>query len=274
MAEHTRDRTYHNSAILLPDMRVLLGGHAPIASHYGGANADQGGPFANNDNDPSFEVWSPPYLFRGARPSITGVQSGIAYGETFTIETPDAANIESIVLLKTPSAQHVNDSDGRGLTLEFTRTGSNTLEAVAPPSGKAAPPGFYYLVVNKESLQGPIPSVARMVNVGTTNLEPALQPYQDDNPAAPTGGSATPDEDTSNAAKASQRASEAVKAAPAPVAGPAAAATDTAYQAYTELQAVPASNPVVPLSSAPVLPLAAIGAASFAGLTARRWFRR
>ena len=42
VASHSRDRTYHNSAILLPDMRVLLGGHAPIASHFGGANADQG----------------------------------------------------------------------------------------------------------------------------------------------------------------------------------------------------------------------------------------
>jgi hypothetical protein len=29
-----------------------------------------------------------------------------------------------------------------------------------------APPGVYYLVINKRSLQGPIPSVARMLEVG------------------------------------------------------------------------------------------------------------
>jgi len=67
----SRDRVYHNSALLLPDMRVLLGGHSPIAAHYGGPNRDQGPPFANNDKDSSFEVYSPAYLFRGARPTIS-----------------------------------------------------------------------------------------------------------------------------------------------------------------------------------------------------------
>ncbi len=270
VAEHTRDRTYHNSAILLPDMRMLLGGHAPIASHYGGANSDQGGPFSNNDNDPSFEVWSPPYLFRGARPDITKVQAGVSYGETFTIDTPDADSIESVVLLKTPSAQHVNDSDGRGLKLEFTRNGSNTLSAVAPPGGKVAPPGNYYLVVNGKGNGGSVPSVAHIVNVGTTNLADALQPYPDDAPA-PVGGSATPDEDSSQAAKASERTSEAMKATP--VAGPAASAVDTGYQAYTQMTG-DLANSTAPVSSFPMLPAVAFGVATTAGVTLRRWFRR
>ena len=85
MASHARDRTYHNSALLLPDMRVLLGGHVPIAADYGGAPQDQGGPFANNDNDPSFEVWSPPYLFRGERPSITRAQAAERISQTAKI---------------------------------------------------------------------------------------------------------------------------------------------------------------------------------------------
>jgi len=271
VAEHTRDRTYHNSAILLPDMRVLLGGHAPIASHYGGANQDQGGPTSNNDNDPSFEVWSPPYLFRGARPTITSVQSGVAHGQSFNISTPNADEIESVVLLKTPSAQHVNDSDGRGLKLEFTRTGSNSLSAVAPPSGNVAPPGPYYLVVNKKGLQGEIPSVASIVNVGSENLDTALKPMPDDI-AAPTGGSATPDEDSSQAAKSSKQANEAAKGMPAPIAGPATQATETAATAYTSLSAAPI-NATAPLSS-PALPVAAMGVAGVVGMTVRRWFRR
>jgi hypothetical protein len=271
VAEHTRDRTYHNSAILLPDMRVLLGGHAPIASHYGGANQDQGGPFTNNDNDPSFEVWSPPYLFRGARPTITSVQSGIGYGSTFDISTPNADEIESVVLLKTPSAQHVNDSDGRGLKLEVTRTGSNTLSAVAPPSGKVAPPGPYYLVINKGGMDGAVPSVASIVNVGADNSAVALKPMPDDI-AAPTGGSATPDEDTSQAAKSSEQANEAAKGMPAPIQGPATQATETAAQAYTSLSATPASA-TTPFSS-PALPVAAMGVAGVVGVTVRRWFRR
>jgi len=33
--------------------------------------------FTNNDNDPSFEIWSPPYLFRGARPMVNRVQKAV-----------------------------------------------------------------------------------------------------------------------------------------------------------------------------------------------------
>ena len=195
VAPHSRDRGYHNSAVLLPDMRVLLGGNAPLGSGYGGPNRDQGPPFANNDRDPSFEIWSPPYLFWGPRPKVAHVQKGVGYRETFSITTPDAALIESVVLLRTPSPQHVADSDQRALRLEFTRSGETTLTATAPPSGIVAPPGTYYLVVNKRSLQGPIPSVARMVDVGRTDHAEASQPFPDE-PPAPSGGSATADEDT------------------------------------------------------------------------------
>jgi hypothetical protein len=271
VAEHARKRTYHNSAILLPDMRVLFGGNAPIASHYGGANQDQGEAFANNDNDPSFEVWSPAYLFRGARPTISRVQAGVAYGQAFDIATDNADEIESVLLMKTPSAQHVNDSDGRGLKLEFTRTGSGTLSAIAPPSGNVAPPGPYYLVVNKKTLQGPVPSVASIVNVGNEDTSVALKPMPDDI-AAPTGGSATPDEDTSQATKSSKQANEAAKGMPAPIAGPATQATETAATAYTSLSAAPI-NATAPLSS-PALPVAAMGVAGVVGMTVRRWFKR
>src|SRR5439155_899481 len=57
LSSSSRDRTYHNSAILLPDGSILVGGHAPINQGYGGTgNAlplDQLG-FAHNLKDPSF----------------------------------------------------------------------------------------------------------------------------------------------------------------------------------------------------------------------------
>ncbi|HYH49888.1 MAG TPA: galactose oxidase-like domain-containing protein, partial [Acidimicrobiia bacterium] len=162
VAPHVRARGHHHSALLLPDMRVLLGG---------------------NDGDPSFEIWSPPYLFRGARPAVLRVQRGVSYGEPFAITTPDAALVESVLLLRTPSPEHGNDSDQRALKLEFTRRSGTMLTATAPPSGTVAPPGTYYLVVNKKSLQGPIPSVARMVEVGRTDLSDAPKPFPDDAPA-------------------------------------------------------------------------------------------
>jgi hypothetical protein len=274
VADHARDRTYHNSALLLPDMRVLLGGHSPIGAHYGGPNRDQGRPFANNDKDSSFEVWSPPYLFRGARPTISRAPAGVAYGETFTVGSPQATQIESVLLVRTPSPQHINDPDQRSLSLDFQRSG-NALSVTAPPNGIAAPPGYYYLVVNKKTDQGPVPSVARIVHVGTeSNPAEAIQPYPDDNPAAPSGGSATPDADTSNAAAAQQSASQVAKSAPAPVAGPATAATDTAAAAYRQLSAQPAGTSRPLPAPFPALPAVAIGITGTALIAGRRFVRR
>ena len=268
VAAHTRDRTYHNSALLLPDMRVLLGGHTPLPAHYGGPNQDQGGPFANNDKDSSFEVWSPPYLFRGERPSITSAPAGVAHGETFTVGTPQAGDIESVQLIKTPSPQHIIDSEQRILELPFSTTGDGSLEAVAPPTGVAAPPGWYYLIVNRKTVEGPVPSVARMVQVGLgSNPTEALQPFADDAPA-PVGGSATPTEDTSTATATQAQLAEATAGTPAAPVGE--ATTD----AYSELSTRPASATGPVPAGFPVLPLAATALGTTAMATGRRWLRR
>lgn len=89
-----------------------------------------------------------------------------------------------------------------------------TLEVNAPPTGVAAPPGYCYLVVNRKTDQGPVPSVARMVHVGTTSdTSEAPQPFPDD-PTAPAGGSATPDADTSAGTKTVQQLGNAARSAP------------------------------------------------------------
>lgn len=190
----TRGRTYHSTALLLPDGRVLIGGHAPAPTAWG-PRRDAGPPFANNDKDPSFEVWSPPYLFRGPRPVIRRIQAGIAWGETFPIVTPDAGEIESVQLMRLPSVQHTIDPDQRAIMLPFTR-GGGLLRVVAPPSGTVAPPGYYYVFINRRTKNGPVPSVARIVHVGDTgDSAEAFQPTSDDPPEP--AGSATKDADTS-----------------------------------------------------------------------------
>ena len=196
LAPASRDRAYHYTATLLADGRVLLGGGAPIGTMYG-PHGDAGGPFANNDKDSSFQVFSPPYLFRGPRPSITRAPAGIAWGDRFEIGTPQAADVESVVLIRLPSQQHVNDSDARTIRPAFTPTGPGRLEVTAPPGGTVAPPGYYYLFVTRSTPDGPVPSVARMVRIGATgDPSEALQPFPDQAPM-PTGGTATPDEDSS-----------------------------------------------------------------------------
>ena len=190
VASSTRDRSYHYSATLLADGRVLLGGVSPIGTMFG-PHRTVGGPFANNNRDSSFEVYSPPYLFKGPRPKISHAPAAIAWGETFGLDTPDAAGVKSVVLIKPPSQQHAMDSNGRTVELAFSRTGADHLEVVAPPGGTVAPPGAYYLFINRQNPAGLVPSVARTVFVSDrSNGAEAFQPFPDGFASA-TGGSAT-----------------------------------------------------------------------------------
>ena len=65
MASITTVRTYHSIALLLPDGRVLSAG-----GDFGGASA---------------EIYSPPYLFNGTRPTISSAPSSVGYGQSFFV---------------------------------------------------------------------------------------------------------------------------------------------------------------------------------------------
>ncbi|HEV7865663.1 MAG TPA: kelch motif-containing protein [Acidimicrobiia bacterium] len=201
VASAARDRHYHETATLLPDGRVLSGGMSSVATMYGSRRDQGNGFFANNEKDSSFEIYSPPYLFRGARPEIAFAPSGVAWGSTFDIRTVGSDEIGGVTLIRTGSPQHGLDTDMRSVELQFKQDG-NTLTAAAPPSGVIAPPGYYYLFVNKKSDKGLIPSVAAIVRVGDLvtasglGATPALIPMKDATVPA-NAGSATPDENSS-----------------------------------------------------------------------------
>jgi hypothetical protein len=145
------DRMYHSAAMLLPDGRVLTAG----------------GEFNGRKNA---EIYSPPYLFMGARPVITSVPATVGYGADFSIGvTTDGSAITSVALIDLSAVTHAFDHNQRYVPLTFSQAG-NTLSATAPPNGNYAPPGYYMLVV-KDS-KG-VPSVAKFVRVDSTaNLTP------------------------------------------------------------------------------------------------------
>ncbi|HVF52006.1 MAG TPA: galactose oxidase-like domain-containing protein [Actinomycetota bacterium] len=150
LAESLQFRSYHNTAALLPDGRVLVGGHAPITTLYGIPFTIPGGFTPNDGRDPSFEIYSPPYLFRGPRPRIVAAPRRIGYGGTIQVRVAGpAADIASVVLVRNPSITHLLDADQRTVELRVLRRSGNTLTVAAPPHGNVVPPGPYMLFVNR-----------------------------------------------------------------------------------------------------------------------------
>lgn len=171
-----RDRTYHNSAILLADGSILVGGHSPINTLYGGQGQPAYGPIASNLRDPSFERFYPPYLDRGPRPGISYAPKGIAWGSSFQVTSNDAAQVDKVVLVRLPSATHTTDPDMRSIELSAVADG-NTLTVAGPPNANVAPPGYYYLFLLKDNGQGLTPSKARIVKVSaSTDAGEAVAP--------------------------------------------------------------------------------------------------
>ncbi|HKY31063.1 MAG TPA: galactose oxidase-like domain-containing protein [Candidatus Polarisedimenticolia bacterium] len=137
-------RGYHSSAALLPDGRVL---------------------WAGSNGNKTAEVFSPPYLFRGARPSVTSAPTSALYGQDFTVQTPDAASIASVALLRPNASTHAFEMEQRYVPLPFSQSGSGSLAVTAPFEPDVAPPGYYMLfLVNTSG----VPSVARFVLLGGT----------------------------------------------------------------------------------------------------------
>ena len=156
MASNAIRRTYHSTSLLLPDGRVL---------HTGSGDG------ADMPDEKNAELYSPPYLSKGPRPTITDAPSLVGYGTTFSVTTPDPAGIAKVSLIRLGSVTHAFDMNQRFQWLTFVRqTGALTI--TAPASGTRAPPGHYLLFLVG---QNGVPSVGRIVKVGSAS-EPSPGP--------------------------------------------------------------------------------------------------
>lgn len=150
MASMQVRRLYHSTAVLLPDGRVLsAGGGLPSA------------PEGDTDHFDA-EIYSPPYLFKGTRPTITSAPETITYNQKFLIKTPDKKNISDVTWVRLSSVTHTINMDQRFARLSFARKGDG-LKIMAPSNPNASPPGYYMLFIINGS---GVPSVAKIIKIG------------------------------------------------------------------------------------------------------------
>lgn len=146
-------RTYHSSALLLPDGRVMSAG---------------GGQCGNcSTNHPDAEIFTPPYLLNGdgtprARPSITATPATADRGSTISVTTD--RSVTAFALVRYGASTHTVDNDQRRVPLSIASSSGTTYALAVPGDGGVLPPGDY--MVFAMTADG-TPSVAATVRVTT-----------------------------------------------------------------------------------------------------------
>jgi hypothetical protein len=156
-ATAARMRLYHSVSLLLPDATVLTGG----------------GGLPGPETNQNVEIYYPPYLFASdgtpaVRPTITSATAATDAGTTLAIDTPDAASVTRVSLVKMGSVTHSVDMDQRFLDLSFTRSGT-TLQASLPTNAYRTPPGYYMIFVLNAA---GVPSEAKVVRIDVPGTNP------------------------------------------------------------------------------------------------------
>jgi hypothetical protein len=151
-------RTYHSTALLLPDGTVVSAGDdrdiAPpdTAGHI---------PFANR----TAQIYSPPYLFAGPRPTIASAPAAVKYDAPFTVTVGgDVSAITRAVLVRPGAVTHANNMSQRVIQLPLVAH-TDGLAVRSPLDATVAPPGDYMLFV--QNAAGAM-SMARWVEIDLT----------------------------------------------------------------------------------------------------------
>ena len=143
-------RGYHTVSLLLPDGRVLVAG------------GRTGGAAGINDEQPTMEIYSPPYLDAASRPVIDYAPDVITNQQAFPIVFHNADSISEIVLIGLGSMTHSFDQNTRSIQIYSVNTSPGVVWGFNVFDNRGTPPGIYMLFILDENR---IPSVAKIVRV-------------------------------------------------------------------------------------------------------------
>jgi len=148
-------------------------------------------PFSVPLNRKDYEIYQPPYFHKaGSRPVLPPLKPGqvqVRYGATFTVETPDAARITRVAIMRPGAVTHHTDTEQRFVELAFTTAGTRlSIDMVPGTDSSLVPPGYYMLWI----LAGSLPCVeARYIQVtGAPKLRSPVVPTEVAPPSSPTDG--------------------------------------------------------------------------------------
>lgn len=146
-------RNYHSGSLLLPDGRVMFFGSDSLYSDK--ANTKPG------VFEQRIEIYTPPYLFHGSQPTLSGGPETIARGASGTFKTQHASSIKTARLIRPSASTHVTDTDQRSIALDLKKT-KDGITVTVPKNRNLVESGWYMLFVTDD--QG-TPSKAQWVKV-------------------------------------------------------------------------------------------------------------
>lgn len=146
-------RNYHSGSILLPDGRVMVFGSDSL---YADKANTKPGKFEQR-----IEIYTPPYLYHGAQPSLTGGPQTIRRGASGTFTSKHAASLKTARLIKPSASTHVTDIDQTSIALDMKKSGDK-ITVTVPKNRSMVESGWYMLFVTDD--QG-TPSKAQWVKV-------------------------------------------------------------------------------------------------------------
>jgi hypothetical protein len=144
-ADAITGRDYHSGGLLLPNGSVLTLGGNPLFG-----NQQDTEPQTFNQE---IDVYFPPYMFQGTRPSIVSAPKVMNLARSYLIKVPRASQIKDLRLMRPDNPTHVTDVNERSVAVGFTQAGPGELRITLPSNANLLPPSYYMLfAVNRHGV--------------------------------------------------------------------------------------------------------------------------